>query len=106
MRVYLSKVPKGGNDVEDRVLERAVGRTVGVVEVLGERAGGREGRWGGWDCVVSLRIFQDDVYFLARIHLIPGNRTGYPSTAHSPKLHNHNGFSPPPPEPNRLQWGS
>jgi hypothetical protein len=54
MRVYLSKLPKGGNDVEDRVLGKAAGRTVRVVEVLGERAGGREGRWGGWDCAVSL----------------------------------------------------
>ncbi|KAI9775243.1 MAG: hypothetical protein M1839_001361 [Geoglossum umbratile] len=52
-RVYLSKVPKGGDDAEDRVLGRDGGKVVGVVEVLGERSGGGEGRWGWWDCVVS-----------------------------------------------------
>jgi hypothetical protein len=52
-RVLLSKVPRRGEDVEDRVLGRGEGREVGVLEVVGERGGGWGGRWGCWECMVG-----------------------------------------------------
>ncbi|KAH0542874.1 hypothetical protein FGG08_002734 [Glutinoglossum americanum] len=57
VRVLLSRVMRGGKDAEDRVLGREGGREVSVLEVVGERSGGRGGLWGGWECKdgVSLR---------------------------------------------------